>query len=602
MFDPLFIAILIGSSLLVLAVATSLIAFRIGAPLLLVFLALGLAVGEDGLGLDFDNAEIAYFIGSVALAFILFDAGFNTRAETLTRAAVPAVTLSTLGVVLTTMIVGAAVHFLSGLDWLASLLLGAIVSSTDAAAVFFLLRVGGVRIRERVRATLEVESGSNDPVAVFSTLTLVEMIATGQDGGESLLALVGGFALQMSIGGLAGFLGGHAIGQTLKRLRLEAGLYPVLVLGLALLLFALTSLAQGSGFLAVYVAGLVSARYATQATPTLRRFQEGLTWLSQIVMFLLLGLLATPSQFGEIWLPGIVTAGVLILVARPLAVTLCLWPLGFSKSEIAFISWVGLRGAVSILLAIAPILLGLDLGQTYFNIAFIVVLTSLVVQGWTIRPLARRLGLVVAPSIGPVEKVELELPGNATHELVVYRVADGSPVSRGERLPRWARPSLVVREGRSMRHHEAGRLGKGDLVYIFSSPRMMRLLDRLFASEAGLDTDDTEYFGEFVLSGEAPLSQVVREYEIPLDVPDDEPTLGRYLTSRLGSDTHRGDRIALGAVELIVRSIGDDGSVKSVGLSLAPAERVSRIGRRRFSRALGGVRRRLRQKFGAPPA
>ncbi|ESR24601.1 potassium/proton antiporter [Lutibaculum baratangense] len=579
MFDPLFVAILIGSSLLVLAVATSLIAFRIGAPLLLVFLALGLAVGEDGLGLDFDNAGVAYSIGSVALVLILFDAGFNTRTETLRRAAWPALTLSTVGVVMTTCILAAAVHLLFDLDWLPSLLLGAIVSSTDAAAVFFLLRIGGVRIRERVRATLEVESGSNDPVAVFSTLALLGLIATEGEAGAGVLTLVSQFVLQMGLGAVGGYLGGHLIGQTMKRLQLEAGLYPVLVLGLALMAFATTSLLGGSGFLAAYVAGLVSARYTTRATPMLRRFQEGLTWLSQIVMFLLLGLLATPSHFGAILLPGLITAAILILVARPLAVTACLLPFGFSATEIAFVSWVGLRGAVSILLAIAPILAGLDVGQAFFNIAFIIVLTSLVVQGWSIRPLARRLGLVVPPTIGPVEKVELELPGHATHELIVYRVVDGSPVSRGERLPRWARPSLVVRDNRSMRHHEAGRLAPGDLVYIFSSPRTIRLLDRLFASPVAIDEDDTEYFGEFVLQGDAPLAAVAHEYGMGIEAEDGQQTIGQYLSRRLGADTHRGDRIAVGRIELIVRDLSDDGAVTRVGLSVLPATRPSPIDR-----------------------
>lgn len=586
--------ILISSGLLVLAVLTSLIAFRIGAPLLLLFLGIGLLVGEDGLGLDFDNAPIAYFIGAIALAVILFDSGFNTRFETATRAAWPSLTLATVGVLLTTGLVGAAVHYLSGLSWLASLLLGAIVSSTDAAAVFFLLRVGGINIRDRVRATLEVESGSNDPMAVFLTATFVDMIVAGPEIGAPVMAFLQAFALQIGLGAALGVAGGYVIARSVNQLKLEPGLYPVIVLGLALLLFSIVSLIGGSGFLAVYLAGMIAGNLGRQGMPLLRRFNDGLTWLAQIGMFLILGLLATPSEFGRIALYGVVVALFLIFVARPLAVWLCLLPFRFSREETAFISWVGLRGAVSILLAILPMTAGIPAGQAFFNVAFIIVLISMVVQGWTIRPVARWLGLVVPPDIGPVEKVELELPGQATHELVVYHIARDSPVTRGERIPRWARPSLIVRDGQSMKLQEAGPLQVGDFVYIFAAPRYISLLDRLFAETIALEADDRDYFGDFSLGGEAKLADVAREYGIPPEQEAGDQTLSDFLLAEIGGEPHRGDRVILGPVELIVRDVEDD-RIRSVGLNLVPDETRSRLPLfQNLDEIITAVRRRIR--------
>lgn len=572
MLDALPLAVLIGSGLVILSVFTSFIAFRFGAPMLLLFLGLGLGVGEDGLGLVFDDAGVAYFIGSIALAIILFDAGFSTRIETITRSWGPALVLSTFGVVVTAAAIAALVHFLTGLSWLASFLLGAIISSTDAAAVFFLLRVGGIKLRERVRATLEVESSSNDPMAIFLTIALVEAIVAAEGSPPTILGFAQIFGMQIGFGALMGFLGGWAITKIVNRLALEPGLYPVLVLGLALFLFAITALIGGSGFLAVYIAGVISGNRVARATPMLRKFQDALTWMCQIAMFLMLGLLATPSEFGEIWLQGIVVALFLIFVARPLAVWLSLLPFGFEREETAFVAWVGLRGAVSILLAVLPVLAGIPIGQAFFNIAFIVVLTSLVVQGWTIRPLAKKLGLVVPPVIGPVEKVELELPGNAHHELIAYRIVEDSPVVTGQRIPRWARPSLIVRGGKSMRLHEAGRLQPGDFVYIFTAPRLTRLLDRLFASPLDIDPADTEFFGDFSFPGETLVGEIADAYDMPVQPEDREKTLAEFLESRFSGDAQRGDRITIGRVELIVRGLDDNETIAQVGIGLAPEE------------------------------
>lgn len=566
------VVVLIGAGLVVLSIFTSLISFRVGAPLLLVFLGIGLAAGEDGIGgIVFENAEAAYFIGSVALAVILFDSGAGTRIQAFRVAAAPAIVLATVGVFLTAVLVALPVHYLLDVDWLQAFLLGSIVGSTDAAAVFFLLRVGGIQILERVRATLEVESSSNDPMAIFLTITLVELIVAGATGPADISwGFLGAFVMQMGLGLVFGVAAGYLIVFGVDRIRLEPGLYPIVILGLALCAFAATTILGGSGFLAVYIAGLVLGNRTFRGGTAFRRFQDGLTWLAQITMFLVLGLLATPSEFPVIAWQSATIGVFLILVARPIAVWLCLLPFGFPRNETTFIAWVGLRGAVSILLAILPIIANLPHGQMLFNAAFIIVLSSLLIQGWTINPMAKWLGLIVPPRIGPLEKVELELPGSARHELIAYRVTPESPVAKGERIPRWARPSLVVRDGRSMRVHEAGQPQPGDYVYIFAMPRFISLLDRLFANPAEMTDRDREYFGEFTIDPTAPIGDVAKSYgfDIPADRAD--VPVSEFLRRRLGATLGRGDRLSLPPVELIVRDVDEDGGQLSIGLALEP--------------------------------
>lgn len=577
--QTIYLITLIATALVLFAAFSSLIAFRFGAPLLLVFLGIGLAAGTDGLGLDFDNASVAFFVGSLALAVILFDSGFGTSIATLRNAAAPAVVLATFGVVLTAGLVGIATRYIAGFNWLESFLLGATIASTDAAAVFFLLRVGNISVRDKVRSTLEVESGSNDPIAIFLTLSLISLIASGAalEPGELAADIALGFLQQMGIGLTAGLAGGYMIVRLVMRLNLERGLLPIFVLALSLLVFALVGALGGSGFIAVYVAGIVAGNAQLRSTAMLKRFQDGMTWLAQIIMFLVLGLLATPSQFIDIALPALFIGLFLIFVARPLAVTICLLPFHFTRAETAFISWVGLRGAVSVLLAILPMIDQLDQGRAIFNIVFIMVLVSLLVQGWSVAPLARRLGLVVPARVGPVDKVELELPGSARHELLAYRVVAGSPVERGQRIPRWARPSLVVRDGRSMAYQYAGRLMAGDRVYIFVPDRYPALLDRLFASPAAVEPEDAEFFGAFALDPARPAADIEAAYALGLSDEDQALSIADFVRKRLGGRAEYGDRLALGEIELIVRDVDEDGRITGIGMSVDPPARPARV-------------------------
>lgn len=571
--EAFYIVVLVSTALVLLAAFSSLLAFRFGAPLLLLFLAIGLAAGVDGLGIEFNNNYLAYTLGSIALAVILFDSGCGTSIQAFKLSAVPSLALASVGVLLTASLFAVAAVWLLGFSWLEGLLLGSIVASTDAAAVFFLLRIGGINIRDKVRSTLEVESGTNDPMAIFLTIALVELLASGEGYAGMDIGMLAMFVEQMGLGVILGLLGGMMIAQVVGRLDTDRGLTPIFVLGLAMLVFSFTGAVGGSGFLAVYVAGIYAGNRKLPALGSVKRFQDGLTWLAQIIMFLVLGLLATPSQFPAIVLPAVALALFLIFVARPLAVWLSLLPFDYTQQEIGFVAWVGLRGAVSILLAIMPILGGLPNGQIYFNTAFIIVLVSLLVQGWTIKPVAKKLGLIVPPRMGAVDKVEIDLPGAANHELLSYRVIKDSPVLRGERIPRWATPSLVIRDGKSMRYQYAGRLRENDLVYLFIAPSYSRLLDRLFASRAPVDADDADFFGAFALSPSRPAADLDAAYGPGLlNESEKGLTIAELMKQRLGGKAEYADRVRLGSIILIVRDLDDQDHVTSVGMSLEAVE------------------------------
>jgi cell volume regulation protein A len=563
----MFLAISIGALLLIVSVMSSLIAFRVGTPLLLVFLTLGLLAGEDVIGIPFDDPDVAYLIGSIALAIILFESGFETSFRSYRIAAWPAIVLATVGVALTAAFLGIAAHWLLGLTWLEGFLIGAIVGSTDAAAVFFLLRVGGITIRERVRSTLEVESSSNDPMAIFLTMALVELIASGAQELSWKLAL--DFVFQMGGGALVGVVAGLLFVTIFNRLALEPALYGILSLAYALFVFGSTSLIGASGFLAVYVAGLLAGNAPLRKRETLRGFHNGLTWLSQIVMFLTLGLFAAPSQFPSVALPAIILGLLLIVLARPLAVWLCLLPFRFSRNEVIFVAWVGLRGAVSILLAIVPMMGGLEISKMVFNLVFLIVLASLLVQGGTIRPVARWLGLIVPRQPGPRSRFEIELPGQETYALVAYTIAPDSKVARGARLPRWARPSLIVRGDTVLTIHNIRNLQAYDQVYLFTSPARLPLLDKLFEPGPEISEDDREFFGDLVLRPETKLSTLAETYGLPVVIERADITLAELFRKEF-NHPELGDRLRIGGVELVVREMNDDLEVTSVGLALEP--------------------------------
>jgi len=406
--------------LLLLAVVSSKAALRLGVPSLLLFLVLGMLAGVDGPGgIAFDDAERARDLGVVALVFILFSGGLDTQWRDARPVLVPSVLLGTVGVLVTAVVTGAVATLVLGLPWEVGLLLGAIVSSTDAAAVFSILRSQAVGLRNRMRELLEVESGSNDPMAAFLTVAMLEF-ALGDVSGWALAPL---FVVQLVVGGLVGFVVARLAVEGLNRLRLEFdGLYPVVTVSLAALVYGVASLAGGSGFLAVYVAGVVIGNSHVVHRRSLGRFHDALAWLAQIAMFLVLGLLVTPSDMVEVVLPALAVAGVLIFVARPLATALCLLPLRTPVRDTTMVGWVGLRGAVPIVLATFPLEAGIEGADTLFNVVFFVVLVSVLVQGTTIPTVARWLrvtGPLPAAPAYPIESVAHADASAALHEINV---------------------------------------------------------------------------------------------------------------------------------------------------------------------------------------
>ena len=383
--------ILLGGALGLLSIIAGLISRRVGAPMLLVFLALGMLAGEDGvLGIAYDDFTSAYLIGSVALAVILLEGGLKTPVAMLRLAFWPAAVLATIGVAVTAAILGAFVSLVDGLPLVAALLAGSAAAPTDAAAVAVLLRRADAALPDRLRALLEVESGLNDPMSVFLTLLLLRLIAEPGSMGIGEAALM--FFEEMAGGAVIGLAGGWVLAQLLKRLALEGSLAPVLVLTGGLAVFGLAQLLGTSGFLATYLAAIVSGATRHRARQEVEHFFEGMAWLAQIVLFLMLGLLVTPHDLPP-YLPGaIIGAAVLILLARPVAVFACLIPFGFTMRATAFASWVGLRGAVPIYLSIIPGLVDPDRDKRLFASIFIVVIASLIVQGWSVGLCARLLG------------------------------------------------------------------------------------------------------------------------------------------------------------------------------------------------------------------
>lgn len=586
------LSILFGAVLVLAGILSSLVAMRFGAPLLLVFLVLGMLAGESGpIGVRFDDVELAYLVGSIALALILFDGGLRTRFATFRSVIAPALTLATVGVILTAAFTAPVAVWVMGLGWKQALLVGAVAASTDAAAVMFLLRARGLRLRQRVAATLEIESGTNDPFAIFLTLVLVELLATGDRPWPDIAMDLAG----QGIGGAAiGLVGGRLTVLALNRLALAQGLHAPFVTSMALGLFGLAQSIHASGFLAVYLAGLIVGNRPTRAHGQLIVFLDAVTWLAQIVMFVLLGLLASPAQLMRYAQPAAIVAVTLMLLARPLSVFLCLTPFRFSWREKTFISWVGLRGAVGIFLASIPLLVGLPGAPFYFNVAFVVVLVSLLVQGWTLAPAARLLRIALPRAEPAPRRVELDLPGQIEQELVGYHVQANNPYLRRRIVPPWAKLMLVVRDEAVFTASEAGAIRQGDHVYFLAPPQKAQALDRFFVEMPPPLTPDPRLLGDFFVGGEVMLGGLAEIYGVEVPAEERGVPLSDYFADNLGHPPEVGDTLPLGPIRLVAYKV-TEGIVTAVGLGLAadepsPGESKAAILRRRLREA---VRRAL---------
>lgn len=563
--DAVSLAILLGSLLVLAGILSSLLALRFGAPLLLVFLVVGVLAGEGGPGgIKFDDVRTAFTVGSVALALILFDGGLRLRLQSFRSVLAPASLLATAGVLITAAITAPAAKFLLGIGWIEALLMGAVIASTDAAAVFFLINARGLRLRPHVRATLEVESGTNDPFAVFMAIMLVDILMSG---GKPLPDLAFTLARDAVLGCIIGYGGGRLMVGALNRLELAQGLHaPFVAIG-ALAIFALGQTVHASGFLAVYLAGLVVGNRPTRAHNSVIVFLDAVTWLAQIVMFVILGLLVWPSRLMNSIIAAVVIALVLMLIARPAAVFLCLWPFKYSRNEKLFISWVGLRGAVGIFLASIPLLVGLPTAYLYFDVAFVVVLISLLVQGWTIAAAARRFDMAFARNDPLPRRVELDLPGQLAQEIVGYPVPPNSPFLRRGLIPSWARPTLIVREEKILLPGEAGKVREGDYIYLLAPPEKARSLDRFFVEMPPLTASDPALLGDFFVPGTTTLGALVEFYGLPHGDGDLAMSLSDYFVAHSQRSPRQGDVLAWGDVALVAHKVAS-GKVITVGLRL----------------------------------
>ena len=567
--DSVSIAIFLGAVLVMAGILSSLLALRFGAPLLLVFLLIGMLAGDAGPGqLNFDDVRTTYLVGSVALALILFDGGLRTKFQSIRIVLAPSMVLATIGVLVTALVAAPAAKYALDLNWTEALLVGAVVASTDAAAVFLLVHTQGLRLRPRVGATLEAESGTNDPFAIFLTLMLVKFISLGESSpADVVLQLV----REGVLGAVVGVIGGRLVVVALNRMALPQGLHAPFVATAALVIFGVSQISHASGFLAVYLAGIIIGNRPTRAHNSVVTFLDAATWLAQIVMFVLLGLLASPQRLLDSVGPSVIVALVLMLVARPLAVLLCLMPFRFNWREKVFIAWTGLRGAVAIFLASIPMLVGLSKAYLYFDVAFVVVVISLLLQGWTLGPAARWLH-VALPRVdrGP-RRVELDLPGQLEQQLVGYPVRPKSLYFRRGLLPSWSKPTLVIRDERILSPVEADPVAAGDYLYLLAPPEKAEALDRFFVDMPPSSAPDPHLLGDFMVSGEHTLGELAEIYGVSVDEEQAKQTLADYFDIHLDHAPKAGAELVLDPIVLVARSIGG-GRVNVVGLRLPEDE------------------------------
>src|SRR5690554_3783985 len=523
--------ILLAAVLILFGILSSKISARLGLPVLVLFLLTGMLAGESGIGgIEFDSPIAAHALGTMALALILFDGGLQTPISSVKLVWKPASVLATLGVLVTAVITGVAATVILDLPVLEGILIGAIVGSTDAAAVFSLLRNAGIHINRRLKSVLEIESASNDPMAIFLTVGLLEVLVNDMELGVGMLQL---FVMQMGIGAVVGVAMGWASIHVVNRIKLVAsGLYPILVGTFGLLAFGIAANLGGSGFLAIFIAGVIIGNHRMVFQRSTYLFHDGLAWLSQITMFVVLGLLVDPKALLDVWVEGLLIAAALTFIARPIAVVPVLRLFGYNAREITLVSWVGLRGSVPIILAIFPLVFDLPGAALIFNVVFFVVLISATVQGATLPIVARKLGLTEMPPAKPAATLEITALNDVNAEIVEYTLGE-NPRAAGRLLSQIALPDSTVvamstRDSEVIPPRGSTRLIAGDHLFVVLRPEVRPFVDTVL-SQSVYDSHTELPQTELRLKASTRVSDIFNSYGIYLGEEDKNLSLEQLI-------------------------------------------------------------------------
>lgn len=607
--DTLNILYLVSAVLIFVSIMTTTLSARLGVPLLLFFLGVGILAGEEGiLGIEFNQYGLANFIGQAALACILLDGGLRTSLKSFRVGLKPAVLLATWGVLATVVALGFFITWLLEVDWRLGMLIAAIVGSTDAAAVFSLLRNGGVKLNDRVQATLEIESGANDPLAI---LLVTALIAVNLDpASQTIGSVIQLLFTQIGVGLVMGLLAGYVLSRLLPKVHLAEGMYAILIMSAGFAVFSATNLLGGSGFLAVYLTGVAIGNTKVRATEHVLRVMDSFAWLSQAVLFVVLGLLVLPSSLLGVWHYSLIIFLFLLFVARPFAVVSSILPFGFKARELGFISWVGLRGAVPITLAIIPVTMAVPKADLAFNIAFGVVILSLLVQGATIPSMARLFRVWVPTNEEPKEQHEIWVGNNASITLYEFEVTEGAfavgrnPINISSKFnAKEVQLFAVVRNDRLVSVNDETRLKAGDGVWYAMSGDYATSIAKIFNNTATQYQKASQFYGDWLLSPHVRIADlpffkaatgVVKKKSpnLPLGILDvftptpqngdllgvdaeliekleasKNQTIEEYMLEHLSAEPVSGDRVALNENwSLIVRDVDGQGRLRGIGL------------------------------------